>query len=365
MCKKCYLQTSITVGTLFERIRRVEPWLAAIWLMERGVALTSSAFHRLVDIAQSTALVMLRKIRLVLESNLGETAKLMASSHFKRLMCRRSLETPARLHPSAEDDFKNRKDDPKGTANGDASLDSFEHRGFSGGSKHDDYDNSTIDDLAAVVNLEEELMALPQQLRESAMDILNNLLNGPVSFDELSTRTKLPPGPLNSVLTILEICGLVQDTGGGRFALIQPQTGHAGAHSWNEHANGLNSQSSKKHSTQYFEHRSRHGDRYEPDVSPASDSKEGSHQAQLPPILTKDLALIKAVTLFISRTFSGVSRKYLQLYLVALWCCVDRTFWTADKIFKKCFLSPPLPYQNSLAFVSSPILKVEVERNAP
>ncbi|HEY9754269.1 MAG TPA: hypothetical protein V6C97_03785 [Oculatellaceae cyanobacterium] len=365
MCKRCYLQTSITVGTLFERIRRVEPWLAAIWLMERGVALTSSAFHRLVNIAQSTALVMLRKIRLVLESNLDETAKLMASSHFKRLMCRRSLETPARLHPSAEDDFANRKDDLNETPNGDASTDSFEHTGFSADRKDGCHDDSTIDDLAAAVNLEEELMALPQQLRESAMDILKNLLNGPSSFDELSTRTKLPPGPLNSVLTILEICSLVQDTGGGRFALIQPQTGYPGTHSRNEHASGLNSQQPKTHSTQYSKHRLSHSDHYEPDTAPGSDTKEGSHKAQLPPILTKDLALIKAITLFISRTFSGVSRKYLQLYLVALWCCVDRTFWTTDKIFKKCFLSPPLPYQNSLAFVSGPILKIEVGRNTP
>lgn len=354
-CANCYFATSITVGTLFERIRRIEPWLAAIWLMERGAVLTSSALHKFVDIAQSSALVMLRKIRVVLEFCFDETAKLMVSAQFKRLMCRRSLETPARLHPSAEDDFL----DPA-----DSSLHSPEsERRGNFAQEADPIDQSdtssdsqaTIDALVRAADLEKHLEVLPDKLREKALVILRSLMNGPLSFDELCAQTALAPGPLNSVLAILEICGLIRDTGGARFTLLIRRSESRFAGYEDESVSGLRSQ------------RTKHRGRGEQDRGPLNDSYDPGGPRPGPTsqalVNVKDMALAKSLIMRIARMFSGVSRKYLQLYLVAFWCCVDRSFWSADKILKHCYLSPPVPYQDSLKYVSSQLLKVRTGRS--
>jgi hypothetical protein len=336
LCQNCHLSTSITVGTLFERIRRAEPWLAAMWLMERGVILTSSAFHKLVDVAQSTALVMLRKIRLVLESSFDETARLVASKQFKRLMCRRSLETPARLHPSSEDDFR----DCEHAANGKDS---------------ECFAEKSVSDLVSNTELESQLDALPPSMREKAKTVLQHLANGALSYDELCSMIEIAAGPLNSILAVLEIAGLVHDIGGGRFVLMQSRS-----------QNVSEERRCERTSTRGVAHGDRRQLHFEHDEhSPPNQFGERSSEDFLPPVVTTDLALAKSVTLFILRKFSGVSRKYLQLYLVALWCCVDRDFWTEEKIFKQCYLAPPLPYRDSLTYISDVLLKLKVgQRNA-
>ena len=345
-CLHCNISTSITVGTLFERIRRAEPWLAAVWLMERGVALTSSAFHSLVDVTQSSALIMLRKIRVVLESSFDETAKLIPSGQFKRLMCRRSLETPARLHPSAEDD-----DSCRGGANdGVDSRNSSARSGFQNNvpasSAKDseecaDFDKTNIDDLIESPKIARELEALPVAMRAMAKSVLQHLATQPLSYDELFSLLAIDPGPLNSILTILELAGLVQTVGVNRFSLAQTLTG-SGASFVNKGCSGARSgvgESAKAGSAAEIVGRGR-----------------AKHEAL---ILSTDLTVVKAVSVFIARIFSGVSRKYLQLYLVALWCCVDLEFWGRDKIFKCCYLSPPLPYHDCLAYVSAQWLKLK------
>lgn len=364
LCANCYFGTSITVGTLFERIRRIEPWLAAIWLMERGAVLTSSAFHKFVDIAQSSALVMLRKIRVVLESSFDETTKLMVSAQFKRLMCRRSRETPARLHPSAEDDFFDQGDScqhsPESERRGDSvqqadpkdQLDQLDQSDTSNGNQA-----TTIDDLVRAADLEKYLEVLPDKLGEKALAILQGLVDGPVLFDELCAQTALAPGPLNSVLAILEICGLIRDTGGGRFTLLTRQsesrfTGHGG-----EPVSRLCSA------------RTKHRGQGEQGSGHLNDGhhqgRPGPSQASQAFVGVKDIALAKSLIIRIARMFSGVSRKYLQLYLVAFWCCVDRSFWSADRILKQCYLSPPVPYEDSLKYVSSQLLKVRTGCSKP
>src|ERR1700729_784714 len=71
-CLACGGDTWFTSGTLFDRARRLRPWLAAIWLMERGVLLSSSRLHKLIDIAQSSALTLLRKIRTAIETDMAD-----------------------------------------------------------------------------------------------------------------------------------------------------------------------------------------------------------------------------------------------------------------------------------------------------
>lgn len=54
-CRHCRRKFSFTAGTLFHGVRRIRPWLAAIWLMERGIAFNANQLHKLLDISYSTA----------------------------------------------------------------------------------------------------------------------------------------------------------------------------------------------------------------------------------------------------------------------------------------------------------------------
>jgi len=43
---------------------------------------------------------------------------------------------------------------------------------------------------------------------------------------------------------------------------------------------------------------------------------------------------------FIRKFFHGVSRKYIQIYLAAYWCFLDREKWSAGTVFKQCCETP-------------------------
>ena len=70
--------------------------------MEHGLILSSSRFHKLAGIAQSSALQIFKKIAMVIQSHMDEEALSIDSSCFCPVFCKRSRETPAREHPCAE-----------------------------------------------------------------------------------------------------------------------------------------------------------------------------------------------------------------------------------------------------------------------
>ncbi|CAN5717100.1 hypothetical protein BH10CYA1_BH10CYA1_57570 [soil metagenome] len=59
---------------------------------------------------------------------------------------------------------------------------------------------------------------------------------------------------------------------------------------------------------------------------------------------------------FIARTFHGISRKYLQLYLAAFWCSTSRWRWSVGSLFTVCWRSKCLTYRDRLAYVSPPVV---------
>src|SRR5579885_2811081 len=104
VCRHCRQPTWLTAGTFFHHIRLPRPWLAAIWLMERGVNISSSQFHKLAGIAYSTAWHIFNKLATVIQSEMGDNACALPSSLFSPVICKRSRETPARSHPLAEEE---------------------------------------------------------------------------------------------------------------------------------------------------------------------------------------------------------------------------------------------------------------------
>lgn len=80
-CADCKMKLSFTAGTFFDGITRARPWLAAIWLLERGADLNANQLHLMVDVAYSTAWVILKKIFFVVQVHMdGEGEKIWERS---------------------------------------------------------------------------------------------------------------------------------------------------------------------------------------------------------------------------------------------------------------------------------------------
>ena len=58
--------------------------------------------------------------------------------------------------------------------------------------------------------------------------------------------------------------------------------------------------------------------------------------ASLPQLDSQVRGSINQAIWFIRKFFHGVSRKYVQIYLAAYWCFIDRARWSEGKVFKQC-----------------------------
>lgn len=102
-CEDCKMDTWITAGSFFDRVRKITPWLAFIWIMEKGVVLNSSELSKLTGIAASSAQHILKKVAYVVTRKMEKQDMNVATSIlFSEIICKRSKETPAREHPIAE-----------------------------------------------------------------------------------------------------------------------------------------------------------------------------------------------------------------------------------------------------------------------
>jgi hypothetical protein len=62
---------------------------------------------------------------------------------------------------------------------------------------------------------------------------------------------------------------------------------------------------------------------------------------------------------FLRQFFHGVSRKYLQLYVVAFCCHRANSRWEKNSILRACLEHPPISYTQLSEFSSPMFLKVE------
>lgn len=68
-CKNCGNQTSLTVGTIFEKTRTdITVWFAAIYIVGQDKDVTTAAIANKLEINYETAWTMVRKIRKALAS---------------------------------------------------------------------------------------------------------------------------------------------------------------------------------------------------------------------------------------------------------------------------------------------------------
>jgi hypothetical protein len=171
-----------------------------IWLLERGIAIASSMLHKVTGVAQSSALNLLRKIATVIEARMESGAIEVPSSRFAAGIYKRSRETPAREHPSAEEEALH-KNKEKGASSQNEQLEPPAPTTRQG-----------INPFANRENIQ------LQPLTETEQLIFDLLDETPKNVETLCEQFALSTPEIAAALTMLEFYGLVRTLPGGRAA---------------------------------------------------------------------------------------------------------------------------------------------------
>ena len=327
-CQNCSRQTWHTAGTFFEGIRLGRAWLAAIYLMEHGVFVSSSRFHRVLGIAQSTALNMLQKLRAIIRMHMDDDGPTISSAVFVTVFRKRSFMTPAKAHPRAEQEEIDRisHDDPSAAGSGAvkdvaASLAAdigarYFGRSVEKSKQKEHVSGSSELDEAELGGTAGALAAEDSASRQGGLSghekaIYDSLSDKPVAVDKLCDLTGLEAADVAVSLLILELAQLVNREPGDHYVRCKQ-----GPHSVT--ANSFRSDDSGNNMT---------------------------------------VTVIASID-FVIQHCHGISRKYLQNYLAAYWCYSDRATWRPGSLLKLCRQSPSIKYAEILGYVSPPMVKV-------
>lgn len=137
----------------------------------------------------------------------------------------------------------------------------------------------------------------------------------PIHFEDLCEQLNLSAGMVSSMLISMELEGLIEQLPGDRYIRSIPYA--------------------------------------------IASCKQATAQASSIQGMTNETLKRVAVSVeFIRDDFRGISRKYLQLYLSAQWCHIDRVRWSFESLLEACSRFRYVGYREILAFVSP--LKVKL-----
>ncbi len=319
ICRRCRRSTWLTAGTFFHHIRLPRAWLAAIWFMERGVTMSSCQFHKLAGVAYSTAWNIFKKVTTVIESEMGGDAQAVPSALFSPVICRRSRETPARSHPLAElEELEKRsllhcQDSNASVQARDSRLPMSSDFGLPTIQKA----NSWLEKAEGAPAAGESgqhgncLQISPQE--EKIYDLLAGQEH---HFDVLCARTGFSASEVSSLLTFLELAGHVRRLPGERYVRTaddQPRRLREGRVRSNRTRAGM----------------------------PA--------EAEI---------LVERVITHVRACYQGVSGKYLQKYLAAYWCHVDRERWHLGSLLEACLRFGRIGNDEIRCYVSPVLVRI-------
>lgn len=138
-----------------------------------------------------------------------------------------------------------------------------------------------------------------------ALDVLSEKM----SFDQISELLKMEPSDLTRILMSLELKGLIKAMPGSKFIRN--------------------------------------------DLSVSAQSKTKPENK---------MSIATTFMYFVKDYFQGVSRKYLQLYVSLHWLSFDRIRWETKALRKACASHPHISYEETLSYVTPPIVKFIRER---
>ncbi len=305
-CNGCNKKIWITSGTIFERMRNARAHLVPICLVERGMPFNAGQLQRLAGIAYSSAWAIFQKVMNEVNQVMIEKGIPVSSFDFNEIICKRSRETEARRHPSTEQEE---------VISQLVERDSKEVIDHIIESKISLFLNPRTEaNLGETEN--KGTISIPSKNDDhgpssnfcSSEKLIYKLLSSqPASIDQLAVATGLETKVVAAALTMLELAQLIKCGPGDLFirstealvAVLSPSPRDANVIS---------------------------------EISRAID--------------------------FIRRHFHGVSRKYLQNYLAAYWCAVDRARWRKGALFKQCIRSRSRGRTELKLYVSPPTVLI-------
>jgi|GEM_PF-280602 len=204
VCKGCGQGFWFTSGTLLARVKRFKPYLAAFLIREAGLIISAAAFARLADIHVATASNIQRKISMAILNCMEATdadAAAVAGRLFKDIIARRSRETPARMHPFAEEEEIE-------SAQLDLNMDAAA---------------SEVSPDALPVSMESSEAVDDGDVDpfEQAIRVVYGLLSEiKICAEKLSLQANISIGRVNGALTMLELRGQAKQLPDGKFVRV-------------------------------------------------------------------------------------------------------------------------------------------------
>ncbi len=185
-CKLCGTTVSTTQDTVLEATSELVAWLVAIKLMEQGLIVSGNRLARLTGITSSCANLIIKKLQMVVLAEMPENFMLVSAHRFQKIICRRTVNTPARQHAYIEQ-----------------------------------------------ISIEKEYALkkkshIKPDISDKQEMILSQMSEGPISLDalytQISTATAMHIGEFYSNITMLELDGFAEQLRDGKFVKIDDET---------------------------------------------------------------------------------------------------------------------------------------------
>jgi len=200
------MNSSITAGTFFHRVRKLRAWFAAIWFSENGALICSTTFSKFLRVAQSSALHIVKSIRGAIDLYCSENvdSRLPVNTvHFIELFDRRSILTYRLMPPYLEEQ--------------EASARNNESRAFdSSEANQENGMDAKVAANPAPIDQQKDLQDC-QSLSETDSLVLSCLNHGSMTIDELAAAAGLSHSQVYESLIELELSGEIEPQPGGRF----------------------------------------------------------------------------------------------------------------------------------------------------
>ena len=340
-CLRCKQTTRFTAKTFFHGIVDTRRYLLAILIYEEDIFICESQFAKIAKVCQSAAWDIFAKLGIVTERSRIEEGTPVHSANFEEIFIKRSLETPARTHPVAEqkevDDAYERacaqhketkKDcDPANDKNTNCAHEQENEQENEKEREKENVNGESADESEASDSHADSSAGLEREL-------LNMLSKDPMNFEVICSKTEAPVGTLLGVLMLLELAGLVKRLPGEYFV----RTDLADKASTSSSYELQKSISLSRLCELQLKSR---------DASIKIEEKE------VRGFIDKFIAFVKA-------RCHGVSRKYFQLYLAMFSWLLHRQFWKNRSLLELCARSGRISNADILAFVSPRLVQVAI-----
>ncbi len=288
-CNNCGETASLTAGTLYTGIKKAGPFLKIIYLLERGIYFNCFQIHKLIGVAYSTCLTLVKKISMVIMKEMEEFSRLINSAVFLSVFKKRSRVTPAKEHPQSEQRAA------------EEALRTELNKLAKEITNQNDINNGNGREKRKEQEQEQEQEQELVMLNDAENKVFSIIKSGKIHLDNIIQQAQLSYHDLIMPLFNLEQMNLIE-----------------------------------RHPADYYACKII--------VPPECSSRSGLAYSR------KTKGQVKEFVDFISKKIDGISRKYLQNYLAIFWCLKDKLVWGKDKLFQACLKSPEIPYHQIISY---------------